>query len=234
MEPGASSREITMNFSAEAWTFPLASLAIIATYLFLLAWRPRRRARHAHAELRSAWFDAVTEQPGTELLAVQTLRNSVMTATLIASSAALGLTGAISLTAPSLHEALGTVTSASQLKPRVAMELALLTLLMTTLALNIMAIRNYTHAGFVLGMPVSSPARRRWTGLGRLHVRSAGMLFGWGPRCMVLAASILVSLVHAWVGVVATLFVTAALWRLEGHGRLPQRARPIAAGRRLD
>lgn len=210
-----------MNSSANAWAFPLASMAIIALYLLQLAWRPGRRARHVHADLRVAWFDAVSAQPGTEVLAVQTLRNSVMTATLIVSSAVLGLLGAISHAAPSLHGVLGVEGPSPQLTPRVALELTLMALLCATVVINILAIRNYTHAGFVLGMPVNAPARQGWAGVGQRHLRSAGVLYGWGLRCMVLVAPVLVSLLHAGAGVVAALLATGALWRLDGNGTRP-------------
>ena len=53
-------------------------IAIPLLYGVHLAWRPGRRARHVHSALRDDWFDAVSAQTGTEVLAVQTLRNSVM------------------------------------------------------------------------------------------------------------------------------------------------------------
>ncbi|MDN3918776.1 DUF599 family protein [Roseateles violae] len=211
-----------MNAFAEVWTFPLASMAIIALYLLQLAWRPERRARHIHADLRAAWFDEISAQPGTEVLAVQTLRNSVMTATLIASSAALALMAAISQAAPSLHEAFGAGVPGPRATPRIVLELTLMALLCATVLLNMLAVRNYTHAGFVLGMPVNAPARQRWAGAGRLHLRSAGLLYGWGLRCMLLVAPILVSLVHAGAGTVSALLLTGALWRLEGSGAVSQ------------
>ncbi len=210
-----------MNADAQAWIFTLASMAIITLYLFQLAWRPGRRARHVHAELRQAWFQAVSAQPGSELLAVQTLRNSVMTATVMASSAALGLMGAISLAAPSLHEAIGSGAPAPMAAPRIALELLLLSLLVASVVMNLMAIRNYAHASFVLGMPVSTPERRRWTMAGQAHLRNAGVLYGWGLRCMVLVAPLLVSLVHGGAGAVAALLVTGALWRLERSDPAP-------------
>lgn len=204
-----------MNLSPGIWLFPLANLAVIALYLLHLAWRPGFRARHVHADLREDWFEAMSAQAGSEVLAVQTLRNSVMTATMIASTAALGLMGAISLAAPSLHAMLEADATAGQPSPRSLLEIALMVLLFTTIVVNVLAIRNYTHAGFVVAMPVGSLARQRWTPAGKLHLRSAGVLYSWGLRCMVLVAPVLVSLVHAGVGLAAALLVTGALLRLE-------------------
>ena len=48
-------------------------------------------------DLRRAWIARVMESPGMEILAVQTLRNSIMAATVMASTSALGLMGLLSL-----------------------------------------------------------------------------------------------------------------------------------------
>jgi uncharacterized membrane protein len=48
-------------------------------------------------QLRREWVARVMEGPGLEILAVQTLRNSIMAATVMASTSALGLMGLLSL-----------------------------------------------------------------------------------------------------------------------------------------
>jgi len=48
-------------------------------------------------DLRRDWVARVMQGPGMELLAVQTLRNSIMAATVMASTSALGLMGLLSL-----------------------------------------------------------------------------------------------------------------------------------------
>ena len=201
--------------SASPWILTIASIAVLLAYVLHLAWRPGRRARHVHADLREDWFEAVSAQAGTEVLAVQTLRNSVMTATMIASTTALGLMGAISLAAPSLRALLDASAPQPMLTPRSVLEFALMALLFTTVVVSAMAVRNYTHAGFVVGMPVGSAARQRWAISGKAHLRSAGVLYGWGWRCLVLVAPILVSMVHAATGLAAALLVTGVLLRLE-------------------
>src|SRR5687768_13516144 len=60
---------------------------------------PAATARSAHRLLRADWVRALSRQAGTEILAVQALRNSLMSATITASTAAVVLTGAVSLTA---------------------------------------------------------------------------------------------------------------------------------------
>lgn len=75
------------------WASVLCTVGVLVLYEVALAVgqrrNPARLARSAHAGLREAWFVAMSAQPGSELLAVQTLRNSVMSATMIASTAVL-------------------------------------------------------------------------------------------------------------------------------------------------
>ncbi len=67
------------------WLAASVTVAILTLYeiSFVLAGRrtPDRIARSAQAALRAEWFVALAEQKGSEILVVQTLRNSLMAAT---------------------------------------------------------------------------------------------------------------------------------------------------------
>ncbi|WP_315971447.1 DUF599 family protein [Variovorax sp. PAMC28562] len=62
-----------------AWLSTLVTIAVLVAYETVLMVaqrrRPERMARSAHAALREDWFIAVSQNPGSEILAVQTLRN---------------------------------------------------------------------------------------------------------------------------------------------------------------
>jgi hypothetical protein len=198
------------------WWPAVGTLAVIVAYEAWLALaqraRPHALARSAHASLREDWFEAVSAQPGSEVLAVQTLRNSLMSASMTASTAVLALMGSITLAAPSLHatfDALG--GGAAALTPRLAMELVLLLLLFSSLASSVMAVRYYTHAGFIGGMPVESPSRRRWAAAGREYVRRAGLLYSWSLRNLLLIAPVVAFMLHPFAGPVAAVVVVSVL-----------------------
>jgi hypothetical protein len=197
------------------WLAAAVTVSILAAYETALALAgrrsPERLARSAHATLRQEWFAAVSAQKGSEILAVQTLRNSLMSATMTASTAALGLMGAATLAAPSLHASLGEMPGLAGFTPRLALELVLLALLFASLLSSVMAVRYYNHAGFIGGMPVDSEARERWNHAGRTYVRRAGILYSWGLKHLILVAPILASLVYPAAGPVAALGVVAAL-----------------------
>jgi hypothetical protein len=93
------------------WIVALSTLLTLLGYELVLALTqrrdPHRLARSAHATLREEWFAAVSAHSGSEILAVQTLRNALMSATMTASTAVLGLLGTITLAAPTVRASLG-------------------------------------------------------------------------------------------------------------------------------
>lgn len=204
-----------------AWLATLTTIALLLACEAGLAMAQRRHpdrlARSAHAALREEWFAAVSQHKGCEILAVQTLRNALMSATMTASTAVLGLMGAVTLAAPSLRASLGE-TGLPGLTPRLVLELLLLALLFASLVCSAMAVRYYNHMGFISGMPVGSDARERWNPSGKDYVRRAGILYSWGLRHLMLVAPILASLLHPMAGPAAALVAAAVLWRFDWIG----------------
>ena len=207
--------------SEARWLAAGLTIAVVAAYEAWFALAQRRRpgqlARSAHATLREDWFEAVSQQPGSEVLAVQTLRNSLMSASMIASTAVLGLMGTVTLSASSLNASLGS-GGVFDLHPRLAVELILLALLFAALVASVMAVRYYNHAGFVGAMPVSSEARRRWHAIGSSHVRRAGVLYSWSLRHLVLVVPAVAFILHPAAGPVAAVLVVLVLF---GFDRVP-------------
>ncbi|ROZ75427.1 DUF599 domain-containing protein [Ramlibacter sp. WS9] len=199
----------------ERWIAAALTIAVLALYEIWFALAQRRNpgllARSAHASLREDWFAAVSQQPGSEVLAVQTLRNSLMSASMTASTAVLGLMGTITLSASSLDTSLdGGV--AFEFTPRLALELILLALLFASLVTSVMAVRYYNHAGFVGAMPVGSEARRRWSAIGGSHLRRAGILYSWSLRNLVLVVPAVGFILHPAAGPVAAVLVVVVLY----------------------
>jgi len=201
------------------WLATLATVVLLFGYEAVVAVaqrrRPDRMARSAHAAMREDWFSAVSQHPGSEILAVQTLRNSLMSATMTASTAVLGLIGTVTLAAPSLHVSFGEAAALPSFTPQLVLELLLLSLLFASLVCSAMAVRYYNHAGFISGMPVDSEARQRWAPAGVAYVRRAGLLYSWGLRHLILVAPLLASLLHPFAGPVAAVLVVVVLSRFD-------------------
>ena len=199
------------------WLAAGITIAMLVTYELSLLWVQRRNpltlARSAHANLREEWFTALSQQKGSEILAVQTLRNSLMSATMTASTAALGLIGSATLLAPSLNSSFGTLDNMTRhFTARLVMELVLMGVLFASLVCSAMAVRYYNHAGFILSMPVESDERSRWGPTAVAYLRRAGLLYSWGLRHLLMVAPLLVFIVYPLAGPVAALLVVAALF----------------------
>jgi uncharacterized membrane protein len=205
--------------STWVWLATLSTVVLLVGYELVLAMlqrdKPDRVARSAHAALREDWFTSVSAHTGSEILAVQTLRNSLMSATMTASTAVLGLLGTITLAAPSLNASFGTAALPLEVTPRLLLELLLMALLFASLVCSAMAVRYYNHVGFISGMPVGSEARQRWAAAGLAYVRRAGILYSWGLRHLILVAPILACLLHPFAGPVAAAFVIVVLSRFD-------------------
>lgn len=204
-----------MTQPTSTWLAALVTVVILLVYegalLLVQHKNPARLARSAHATLREEWFAAISRQPGSEILAVQTLRNSLMSASMTASTAALGLMGAATLAAPSLNASFGTDAITEHFSARLALELTLMTVLFVSLVCSAMAVRYYNHAGFISSMPVASPERQHWAPTGRVYLRRAGLLYSWGLRHLLMVAPLLASIVYPLAGPVAAVLVVIAL-----------------------
>jgi len=207
-----------------AWTWISvgATAAVLLLYevlpTLLQRHRPERLARARHASLREDWYLALSAQKGSEILAVQTLRNSLMSATMLASTAALALMGTVTLAAPSLHAGFDTAQGLSDVSPRLILELMLLALLFASLVSTMMAVRFYNHAGFIGGMPVDSDARTRWGHAGVRYVRRAGVFYGIGLRQLVLVVPVVAAILLPLAGPVAAVMVAGVLFRFDRYG----------------
>lgn len=201
------------------WAAALITILPIFLYEGMLWVLQRRRpgalARAAHASLREDWFLAVSAQKGSEVLGVQTLRNSLMSATMLASTCALGLMGTVTLAAPTLHATFSAGSALSANGPRLLLELVLLGLLFASLVSTMMAVRLYNHAGFIVGIPVESDVRRRWNAAGIRYVRRAGVLYGVGLRQLVLVVPIVAAILTPAAGPLAAFLVSAVLFSFE-------------------
>ena len=203
-----------------SWLTAGITVVVLVAYELTLLWMQRRSpailARSAHVNLREEWFAALSKQKGSEILAVQTLRNSLMSATMSASTAALGLIGAATLLAPSINYVIGTLNNlTNNFTARLVMELVLMGVLFASLVCSAMAVRYYNHAGFILSMPVESDERKQWGPTAVVYLRRAGLLYSWGLRHLLMVAPLLAFIVHPFAGPVAALLVTAALFKFD-------------------
>jgi uncharacterized membrane protein len=199
----------------------LASVLLLCGYELQLSRAARRDpgapARSSHRKLRDQWVRALSAQPGTELLAVQSLRNSQLSATINASTAALALMGSISLILS--HGA----NAASGVTPGLLLRWLLSATLFAAYVCSAFSMRYYHHAGFAMSLPVGSSVRESYIELAVSYVGSAGLLYSWSLRCFLFLAPIVGGLLSPLLMPILTL---GLLFVLAQFDRAP---RPIAA-----
>jgi uncharacterized membrane protein len=205
-----------MRDSNLAWLAFGISLLLFAAYEGRVLWvgrrQPHRMARYAHARMRASWAAALSERPGFEIVAVQTLRNSLMSATIGASTAALALMGTITLAGGTFIEGLAQLRADAGLPLRAVLEALLMLALFASYVCSSMAMRYYNHAGYVMSMPAQSEERRPLDPLARDYVERAGLLYSWGLRCFLMIAPLVAGIVNPLLMPVLTAGLVFVLW----------------------
>lgn len=140
----------------------LASVAMFSLYNVFIWWKlksnPIYTIQGATNLARRAWVVNIMEEKN-DILAVQTLRNSTMAATFLASTAILLSVGVLSLTAQAEH--MGTTWQALNLfgsTERSTLALKLLVLLINLFIAFFSfssSVRLYNHVGFMINIPCS-------------------------------------------------------------------------------
>lgn len=196
--------------------FPLSwhDGALVATHAMAAAYFVRRAlspaaATRAHERLRQDWMQAIAQHPGSEVLAVQTIRNSLMSCTMTATTATLAFMGGVTL----LHSGWPDVPPAS-LHGGLPFwnALAVLVLLALTFLTSLLAARYWHHAGFVAGMPIASTERAHWQAHGQHCLVQAGRYYALSLRLLMWTAPLLLAGLHPLAGLPAGLVLLAALW----------------------
>lgn len=208
------------------WWALLLGTAIVVGYEAWVTWigrrQPQRVARLAHARMRAEWVQVLGQQAGFEIIAVQTLRNSLMSATITASTAALCLMGVVSIAGNRLMGGIVSVQGELTLASRL-LDLALLTTLFASFVCSAFSMRYYNHAGYVVSMPVGSQARQHHAGLAVRYVEKAGYLYGWGLRCFLLAAPLLAGILDPLLMPAASGGLVLVLWLFDRPAPLENR-----------
>ncbi|MGC4062550.1 MAG: DUF599 domain-containing protein [Aquabacterium sp.] len=213
-----------MNAATEDWIALGSTILMLVGYEALLHRRSRAHppqiSRSAHMLLRRQWVQALSTQPGSEILAVQALRNSLMSSTITASTAAIMLMGCMTLAASS-GTALMRPLLQGALDGGLKLPLMLATLFATYVC-SAMSMRYFNHAGFVMSLPVGSDTRQHYEPMCLEYVRRGGVLYGWGLRCFLFIAPLITGLIMPLLMPVTALMLMALL-------RIFDQAGPTAA-----
>jgi len=207
------------------WLAIALSVLLLLMYEAYLIWMgrlsPLRVARTAHAEIRARWVVTMLkrESKDTEVLVIQTIRNSIMAASFMASTSALALTGTLTLSG--LGNVKGNIWSGSVLTGLqistliTATKLVLLTsIFFASFMFCTMSIRYFSHTGYLITTEIAYPQHRRQE-LAITYLNRAGYQYSLGLRAFFLCIPILVGLFNTWLMLPATIFLIVVLYRFD-------------------
>lgn len=211
----------------ELWNSELASFAatvgMLAGYHLWLAWHVRKAPNYTVQAVlraaRTAWVAHVMQNPGRDIMAVQTLRNSTMAATFMASTAVLLIVGVLTLTGQS--DRLGQTWHALNLFGGHDPELRLAKLLILLMDMVVaffgfsMSIRLYNHVGYLINVPV----KLRHPAIDAMqvarHLNRAGRFYSIGMRAYYFAVPLVFWLFGPHFMLAAALLLVPVLYYLD-------------------
>jgi hypothetical protein len=200
---------------AAAWGSLLASLLLMLGYELHSHRKsrsdPAHQARFVNARMRATWAEVMATQPGFEIVAVQALRNSLMSATVVATTAALALMAGLTLGGASLASGLAQLPEGGVAPLHVLLLALAIGVLFASYVCSAMSMRYYGNATFVVSMPVASAERRRLNPLAVDYVQRAGRLYSWALRLFLMVVPAAAGVVQPLALLPATVALLVAL-----------------------
>lgn len=192
-----------------------AAIVLLIIYRFFHARRirldPATSTRAMHDRFRGEWASKMNASIGNGILAVQTMRNSVMAASFMASTSALALAGTLGFASEAdklsvaWHRDHG-IQMASALFPLKVF--LLLAAFFGAFLLFSLSIRLYNHAAYAVVLPDESESVAR-------YINRAGRLYGDGLRVFYLAFPVVAWLFDATMMLAAMAGVLWIRWYLD-------------------
>lgn len=208
-----------------------ASLAVIVIFNFVEVYRSRNDRkttfRSLNARARTAWTYAVMDG-GKDILAVQTLRNSTMAATFLATTAIFLITGVLTLSSQgdkleSTWHALNVVGGTG---PEVWM-MKILVILIDLFAAFLcftMSVRMFHHVGYMINVPLSTRHGAIDPEVVVAQLNRAGKFYWLGMRSYFFLVPLILWLFGPLFMFAATVVLVGVLYRLD---HVPVVAQPI-------
>jgi uncharacterized membrane protein len=215
-------------YSYDLISFALSVLLLVAYNLFILyktRKNPAYTVQAVNAIARTAWVETIMQESGKEILAVQTLRNSTMAATFLASTAVLLIIGVLTLSGQG-DKMEGTWHSLNIMGARHA-DLWLTKLLLILLDLFVaffsfaMAIRVFNHVGYLINVPLSRNLKMICPAHVAVHLNRAGKFYSLGMRAYYTVVPLVFWLFGPHFMLLSTVVLIVVLYHLDRSPKLP-------------
>ena len=201
----------------------LLSILLIAAYHIFLRYKirhdPTYTVQAVNKIARTAWVETIMQNDKHAVLAVQTLRNSTMAATFLASTAVLLIIGVLTLSEQGTKleatwHALNMVGAINPVVWMVKLISLLLDLFVAFFSFS-MAIRIYNHVGFLVNVPLNLNHKMITPAHVATHLNRAGKSYSIGMRAYYFLVPLVFWLFGPHFMVVATIGLLFALYRID-------------------
>jgi uncharacterized membrane protein len=200
----------------------LSVLLLVGYNVFLrlkLRSDPLYTMQAVNAVARAAWVETVMKATNKDVLAVQTLRNSIMGATFLSSTAVLLVIGTLTLSGQG--ENLGSTWHSLNMFGATHAELWLTKLLVLLLDMLVaffsfaQAIRLYHHVGYMINVPMTMKHRALSSQHVALHLNRAGSFYAIGMRAYYVSVPLVFWLFGPHFMLLSTVILIPILYYLD-------------------
>jgi len=209
------------TYSNDLLSFIL-SAGLLIVYHFYLAYKVRKTPSYTVQAVniiaRTAWVETIMKE-GKDILAVQTLRNSTMAATFLASTSVLLIIGVITLSGQG--DKLENTWHALNILGSKHSELWLGKLLILLLDLFVaffnfsMAVRVFNHVGYMINVPLALNHKMISPAHVAIHLNRAGKFYSNGMRAYYFTVPLVFWLFGPHFMLLSTLGLIVVLYRLD-------------------
>ena len=207
---------------ANDWYSVIFSVTLLIGYHVFLAVRlksnPRYTIQAATAAARIAWVENIMHTRGNEVLAAQTLRNSMMAATFMASTSVLLIIGTLTLTGQTgLREGWHALNSvgATHAEAWLTKVLVLLTAFVVAFFSFAMNIRVLHLVGYMINAPAGSCSGMISPLLVATYLNRAGKFYAFGIRLYYFSVPLAFWLFGPQFMVMATMVLLPTMYMLD-------------------
>jgi uncharacterized membrane protein len=213
---------LLISFANDFASLLVTVLLIVAFHIFLrnkIKKDPAYTVQAINRIARTAWVETIMGDDKNAVLAVQTLRNSTMAATFLASTSVLLIIGVLTLSEQGekleAHwHALNMVGAINPMLWMVKLLSLLLDLFVAFFGFS-MAIRIYNHVGFMINVPVRLNHKMITPAHVATHLNRAGHFYSMGMRAYYYLVPMVFWLFGPHFMLVSTIVLLLALYRID-------------------
>ena len=201
----------------------LLSLLILIAYHLYIRYKARKNPAYTiqavNVIARTAWVEAIMRESGKEVLAVQTLRNSTMAATFLATTSVLFIIGVLTLSGQG--DKLENTWHALNIVGAKHTDLWLTKLLLILLDLFVaffsfsMAIRVFNHVGYMINVPLARNFKMICPAHVAVHLNRAGKFYSIGMRAYYIVVPLVFWLFGPHFMLLSTVVLVVVLYQLD-------------------